>query len=582
MIEQLVLKNGVVYDPINGVDGEVMDIFVSDGKIVEKTAGNAKVVDLKGCTVMPGGVDPHSHILGSKLSIARLTSPESNRHYPYPATSKTRSGVAGIIPSSFATGFLYSAMGYTTVVEPALPSVKALGAWEEIEDIPGLDIGLLPMFCNSMITFKYVQDNDISGLAAYIAWTLKSVGGLGVKVVNPGGTYAWAYGKNVCGLEDQIPEWDVTPRRIMTSIANAVSELGLPHPMHFHPNNLGRPGNVETTMQQLDALKGTKTVGKKKQVVHLAHMSFDCLGVVEDGMSQWKDVASGGLRFAEYYNKNKHFTVDLGQITFGPTMTMTGDGPFQYSLYQLTGGKAKWSNIPVDVELPGGAGIVPFTFEPTSPANAVQWAGPLEFALSLKDVSRLVLSTDHPNGGPFLKYPLVISWLMSKKQRETWLEMVHKFAHERSTLAEIEREYTLNEIAITTRAAPAKILGLEKTKGHLGIGADADISVYGFNPEKTDLARNPELILKYFTQTKLTIKEGQQIFKNGVIAKQISSRVISIHPKLNDDLSQRIDRELEDMMGRWFSHSFSNYPVPMRYRQHLEMPTIIDSTAVQA
>jgi len=582
MTEHLVLKNGIVFDPINGIDGQVMDICVSEGKIVEKVPGNAKVVDLKGCVVMPGGVDPHSHILGSKLNVARLTSPESNRNHPYPATSKTRSGVAGIIPSSFATGYLYSAMGYTTVVEPALPSVKALGAWEEIEDIPGLDIGMLPLFCNSMISFKYIQDNDLSGLAAYIAWTLKSVGGLGVKVVNPGGTYAWAYGKNVCGLEDEIPEWDITPRMIMTSISNAVAELGLPHQMHFHPNNLGRPGNVETTMQQLDALKITKATGKKKQTVHLTHMGFDCLGVVEDGMAQWKDVASGGLRFAEYYDKNKHFSVDLGQITFGPSMTMTGDGPFQYSLYQLTGGKAKWSNIPVDVELPGGAGIVPFTFEPKSPANAVQWAGPLEFALSIKDVWRLFLSTDHPNGGPFLKYPLLISWLMSKKQREKWLEIVHKFASERSTLAEIEREYTLNEIVITTRAAPAKILGMEKTKGHLGIGADADIAVYDFNPEKTDLAKNPDLILKYFTQAKFTFKGGQQISKKGVVAKQLSSRVHSTHPELNEDLSQRIDRELEEMMSKWFSHSFSNYPVPMRYRQHLEMPTIIDSTAIHA
>jgi formylmethanofuran dehydrogenase subunit A len=582
MTGHLVLKNGLVFDPMNGVEGEAMDICVSNGKIVEKAPSNAKVIDLKGNMVMAGGVDPHSHILGSKLNVARVTSPEVNRHHPYPATSKTRSGVAGIIPSSYATGFLYSAMGYTTVIEPALPATKALGAWEEIDDIPGLDIGMLPLFCNSMISFKYIQDDDISGLAAYIAWTLKKVGGLGVKVVNPGGTYAWAYGKNVCGLDDEVPEWDVTPRTIMTGLANAVQELGLPHQMHFHPNNLGKPGNVYTTMQQLDTLKGTKPSGKKKEIVHLTHMAFDCLGVVEEGMANWKDVSSGGLIFADYYNKNKHFTTDLGQITFGQSMTMTGDGPFQHSLYLLTGGKAKWSNIPVDVELPGGAGIVPFTFEPKSPANAVQWVGSLEFALSIKDLWRFFLSTDHPNGGPFLKYPLLISWLMSKKQREHWLEKIHKFASERSTLAEIEREYSLNDIAITTRAAPAKILGVERTKGHLGIGADADIAVYGFNPEKTDLANNPDLILKYFTQTKFTFKGGQQVSKNGIVGKQLSSRVISVHPELNEDLSKRIDSELEDMMGRWFSHSFSNYPVPMRYRQHLEMPTVIDSTAIQA
>jgi formylmethanofuran dehydrogenase subunit A len=88
--------------------------------------------------------------------------------------------------------------------------------------------------------------------------------------------------------------------------------------------------------------------------------------------------------------------------------------------------------------------------------------------------------------------------------------------------------------------------------------------------------------LKYFTQTKFTFKRGQQISKNGVIGKQVHSRVISVHPELNEDLSRRIDSELEEMMTKWFSHSFSNYPVPARYREHLEVPTVINSTSVKA
>jgi formylmethanofuran dehydrogenase subunit A len=32
----LVIKNGYVYDPLNGVDGEQKDIFIKEGKIVEE------------------------------------------------------------------------------------------------------------------------------------------------------------------------------------------------------------------------------------------------------------------------------------------------------------------------------------------------------------------------------------------------------------------------------------------------------------------------------------------------------------------------------------------------------------------
>ena len=46
-----------------------------------------------------------------------------------------------------------------------------------------------------------------------------------------------------------------------------------------------------------------------------------------------------------------------------------------------------------------------------------------------------------------------------------------------TTLASITREYTLTEIAIMTRAAPARLLGLID-RGHLGPGARADIAIY--------------------------------------------------------------------------------------------------------
>ncbi len=582
MNDEIVLKNGRVFDPMNGINGEIKDICISNGKIVEKVSGSAKEIDLKGSTVMPGGVDMHTHILGSKVNMARMMCPETNRHSPYLATKNTRGGVGGITPNSYVTGYLYSIMGYTTVVEPALPPEKALSSWEEIEDIPGLDIGLLPLFGNSMITFRYIKEGDVNGLAAYIAWILKSVGGLGVKVVNPGGTYAWAYGGNIRELDTPVPQWDITPRQIMHGLAEAVELLGLPHQMHLHPNNLGKVGNVETTIAQLEALKSVKGHKKGRSVVHLTHMAFDCLGMVEDGKPEWKYLASAGEEFAKYFNKNKHFTTDLGQITFGPVMTMTGDGPFQFSLYQLTGGKAKWANLPVEVELPGGAGIVPFNFVPTSPAHSLQWATPLEFALNVDDIWRCVMTTDHPNGGPFMKYPLVIAWLMSKKLRGEWIEKAHKLVQERSHLSEIEREYTLEEIAITTRAAPAKILGIERTKGHLGIGADADITVYGFDSEKLNLAANPEKIIKHFSQAKYTFKGGVQVAKKGVVGKHLHARVFSIHPRLDDGLSIRSEKEIADMIGKWYCHSYENYTVPARYREHLEIPTEIDSTSISA
>ena len=33
---ELIIKNGFVFDPINGINGEKMDIAIKNGKIVEK------------------------------------------------------------------------------------------------------------------------------------------------------------------------------------------------------------------------------------------------------------------------------------------------------------------------------------------------------------------------------------------------------------------------------------------------------------------------------------------------------------------------------------------------------------------
>jgi formylmethanofuran dehydrogenase subunit A len=219
MSHGLLLQNGLVYDPLNGIDGEIMDISISGGRIAERVGEKARKIDLKGRVVMPGGVDLHSHIVGSKLGYGRAMCPEDHRGDAVLRTRATRGGVGSSMPTSYVTGYRYSIMGYTTVIEPALPAVQALSAWEELEDLPNLNSGMLTMLCNSMITLHYVKEGDLDGLAAYVAWILRSVGGLGVKAVNPGGTYAWAHGVEIHDIDQSIPSWEVT--RLATHASSA-------------------------------------------------------------------------------------------------------------------------------------------------------------------------------------------------------------------------------------------------------------------------------------------------------------------------------------------------------------------------
>ncbi len=83
---ELLIKNGAVYDPFNGIAGDKTDISIKDGKIVDKVSSSASVIDAGGRLVMAGGVDAHSHIAGAKVNVGRIMRPEDTRSGIKPRT----------------------------------------------------------------------------------------------------------------------------------------------------------------------------------------------------------------------------------------------------------------------------------------------------------------------------------------------------------------------------------------------------------------------------------------------------------------------------------------------------------------
>src|SRR6185436_13651729 len=119
---------------------------------------------------------------------------------------------------------------------------------------------------------------------------------------------------------------------------------------------------------------------------------------------------------------------------------------------------------------------------------------------------RTVLSTDHPNGGSFLSYPRLIRLLMDRDFRKDQLRRANTKAIRGTVLLDdLDREYTLGEIAIITRAGPARLLGLEH-KGHLGPGADADVTIYNRDPDIAKMFSTPRYVLKGGV---VVVEEGQ-------------------------------------------------------------------------
>ncbi len=550
---EIIIKNGFVYDPLNGVKGEVMDIGVKDGKIVdlsEVDPSKAKVIDAKGKVVMPGGVDMHTHVAGPKVNSARVMMPDDHYNsFVKIERGVHRSGTGKRTPSTFLVGYRYARMGWTTIAEPASPPLKTLHTHEELDDIPNVDKLCFLLLDSNRILLEYLSEGDLDRATLLVKWLLDATKCYAVKIVDPGVAVLWSLGKGYgLDIDDEILPYNITPRDIVVGLCKINQRLKLPHSIHVHCNRLGIPGNYETTLKTMEAVSHLSNGNIN---IHITHAQFNSYGG-----DSWFELRSAGEEVAKLLNRSNHVSLDAGQIDFGTAITMTADAPFEFALYHL----ARWKWGGAEVENEAAAGIVPFKYRRRNFVNTVQWCIGLELVLLAKDLWRVVLTTDHPNGAPFTRYPKVIALLMSKRYREEMFKRVSSKGLKRSVLPSIDRELDPYDIAIITRAAPAKLLGIEKFKGHLGVGADADIAIYDLNPEETDFSRDYEKVKAAFKRALYTIKGGEIIVEEGRVVKEVFGSTIAV--KFSDGYEEDFLKDLKERFEKYYTVSFSNYWIP--------------------
>ncbi|MGH8502302.1 MAG: formylmethanofuran dehydrogenase subunit A [Gammaproteobacteria bacterium] len=515
------LTGGTVYDPAQGVDGEVRDLFIRDGRLVAPPADDAKIgreYDVTGQVVMAGGIDLHTHIGGGKTNLARaMLTRDVHADEPGDLASGT-STFTDAVQSTSVTGYRYAEMGYTTCFEPAVVPINARHAHMEMADTPLLDTGGYAILGNDDFLLKLLADGaEQAVINDYVAWTLNAAQCIGIKVVNPGGINAFKFNARKLDVDEPSPHYGVRPRDIIRALSRALSELRVPHPLHVHASNLGIPGNIASTLATIDAAEG--------HPIHLTHVQFHSYGTEGD-----RKFSSAAASVAEAVDGHNNVTVDVGQVMFGQTVTLSADTMHQYA----SRGHAhpnKW--MCMDMECEAGCGIVPFEYKDQNFVNALQWTIGLETFLLVSDPWRVCLTTDHPNGAPFTSYPHLIRLLMDRSFRADVLTTIHPAAAATSQVGSLTREYSLYEIAIMTRAAPARLLGLED-RGRLTPGAAADIAVYRPHDDRERMFERPSLVFK----------DGELVVKEGRVVKAPRGRTHVVRPEF--------DPAIERPLGAWF------------------------------
>ncbi|CAH9013997.1 formylmethanofuran dehydrogenase subunit A [Candidatus Nitrosacidococcus sp. I8] len=516
------LTGGVIYDPTHQIEGKIGNIYIQNGQIAAPPRDNHFDLeyDVVDKIIMPGAIDIHSHIGGGSLNLARMLFPKKidNRSF------------SSVLPNTFDIGYEYAKMGYTAAFEPAISPINARQAHLEMGDIPMIDKGGYALLGNDDYLLQSIaKHTDQELINHYVAWVLSASYCLGIKVVNPGGVNAFKFNQRKLDLDEVGPFYGITPRQILLHLAQAVYDLGIPHPLHIHGCNLGVPGNLETTLKTIHACEGLPA--------HFAHVQFHSYS--KEGNRKF---SSGAAQVAEAINNHPNITVDVGQILFGQTVSVSADSMQQYAHFIHAYPK---KGIWIDESCHSGCGIVPFKYQDKSFVNSLQWIIGLEIFLLINNPWQVCLTTDHPAGALFTTYPHIIRLLMDRSFRDDMLATLHPDAVKVSILKSIKREYSLYEIAIITRSGPAKLLGLTN-KGHLDIKADADITIHTDHQDKE----------RMFAQPTYVFKDGELIVKNG---KLLNPALVGTTHIVRPSFDDSIEKDLQNYFDRYLSLKLSNF-----------------------
>ena len=522
------ITGGRVYDPTQNLDGARQDIFIEDGAIVSDPGPGVdidEVYDAHDKIVMAGGIDIHSHIAGGNVNLARTLLPDQ----------ASRDGDDSMLPVDRAVftareiGELYARMGYATVVEPAMLPCNARDAHRQLAYIPVIDKAALTILGNDDFLLRLLRaGSSQSEINDYVAWHIAATKGLGVKCINAGGAAAFKQNVRTFGLDDEVPSYGLSSRAILSALHRAVQDIGLAHPLHVHCNNLGVPDSIDTAVATMEAAEGAP--------MHLAHVQFYAYG--SDGPHGFSSAAA---QLIEALKRHPNITIDIGQVLFGQTVTISGDVIAQFS-HRSTASPKRW--VIWDGECEGSGGVVPYRYKPNSLVNALQWAIGLELFLLADDPWRVFFTTDHPNGAPFTRYPELIRLLMDADYRQACFDTIHPEARKMSLLPDIKREFTLNEIAIMTRAAPARLLGLED-RGTLRPGSKADVAVYAQTGNFADT----------FARCCMLFKDGKLVARDGQLTERVFGTTQFVSPQFDSAIIPRVREHFE----RYSTVSLENY-----------------------
>ena len=547
----IIIKNGLVFDPINAIEGETKDILVEEGKIVEKFTHkkDIKEIDAKGKTVIPAGIDVHSHVASQQVNWVRLL---GSRH-------KEFQDIWNGLTMNYIAGE-YIKNGYTFFLEAnVFPSLSKQALFNFV-NMPVLDKGMLLNVSNLWTLDLEFQRGLKEEASIFLSDLLAKTKGFGFKVYNPFESESWSFNTLRSGLEAKGRLYNFIPLDIYENLLKFNEHLRLPHSLHAHvegyEENEGK-ANLSLILNkvkdiEVDPTHNSTSIHRRTQILHLAHASS-------------YNIDGNNTELIDFLNSNSKVDLDLGFLGFDDINPLvTSD---RRLIKNLTESENPYKLFRSAVESEGDGYATLRRIATDNKKFSTIWANAIELALSIKNKWQIQFSLNFPNYSHLNKIPEMAAWLLSEDARK---EMIRKFNHDdikEHNIHDDDNVLSFNEFVIITRASPAKSLGLGDVKGNLGPNADGDINILNIDLNKTDLSKIPAKIITALTDMEYVIKEGKIIKANEKIDMGGKGHIFWSKGKLEKQETALVLRKKEEYYQKYGSMFYQSLrsPVDKKY-----------------
>ncbi|MFX0081197.1 MAG: amidohydrolase family protein [Candidatus Hodarchaeota archaeon] len=497
---KLIIKNGLIYDPINEIEGEKKDILVESGKIVDKFTNNkdVKEIDATGKTVIPSAIDIHTHVASQQVNWARLLGSKNNSF---------KELWQGLTLENIAKEYI--SMGYTFILEANVFPSLAKQTIFNFQQLPVLDKAMLLNISNFWPLELEFQRGKIKDMAIFLSDLLSKTYGFGFKVYNPFECETWDFKELREDLSKQGRLYNYSVLDVYENVVRCVESMGLPHSVHAHidgyENEIGKK-NLFIILERIKSLnlkanQQTNSDIKRNQIFHIAHAnSYAYDGSNED--------------LINFLNNNPNFSIGLGFVAFNEINPLiTSDRRLINSMLTMDAFEKQYKLISSAVEFEGDSFVSMRTLDKKNYHDCILWGNALDLALKVKDKSQICFSLNYPNYANISNIPEIASWLISKKARDNFMKGMNEDFLKDNSLNDENTSLSFSDFITLTRAGPARSLGLGSIKGNLSVETDADINILDINILEIDISKQYEDFKRGLSDIEYVIKSGEIIKK---------------------------------------------------------------------